>query len=149
MGRADYYKAGDHNAICDACGFKFKASQLRKRWDGFMVCRKDWHPRHPQDFVRGVKDPQAPAWTRPVPAPIFVGFNYTGFVSESLPISEALGLPLSNTDYDAIGVSETVAIVSTSSTTQAESVALAENTTTKIYRNGLPVDRFAINTRPL
>ena len=30
-----------------------------------MVCRDDWEPRQPQDFVRGVVDTQVPAWTRP------------------------------------------------------------------------------------
>lgn len=61
----NYYKAGDYNAICDVCGFKFKASSLRKRWDGFMVCHKDFEIRHPQDFVRGIKDTQSLPWTRP------------------------------------------------------------------------------------
>ena len=50
-GKNDYFKPGDRNAICDGCGFKFKASQLRKRWDGYMVCEDDWEPRHPQDLV--------------------------------------------------------------------------------------------------
>ena len=52
MGSADYYKHGDRNAICDMCGFKYKLSQLRKRWDGLMVCLKDWEPQHPQSLIR-------------------------------------------------------------------------------------------------
>jgi hypothetical protein len=47
----DDFILGDSNAICDCCGFKFKHSQLRKRWDGAMVCSKDWEPRHPQDNI--------------------------------------------------------------------------------------------------
>jgi len=47
-----YHAPGDPNAICDECGFKFKLSQLRKRWDGAMVCSEDWEPRHPQDRLR-------------------------------------------------------------------------------------------------
>lgn len=43
---------GDANSICDCCGFKFKLSQLRKRWDGAMVCSADWEPRHPQDSIK-------------------------------------------------------------------------------------------------
>jgi hypothetical protein len=65
MGHADYYKPGDNNAICDRCGFKYKASELRKTWDGLMVCDKDFEVRHPQDFVRGVKDDQHVAVSRP------------------------------------------------------------------------------------
>ncbi len=59
------YKKGDWNAICDVCGFKFKASQLRKRWDGMRVCQADWEPRHPQDSLKGRPDRQSVAWTRP------------------------------------------------------------------------------------
>ena len=65
MGRADYWKHGDHNAICDVCGFKFKASELKKTWDNFYVCSKDFEPRHPQDFLRGKKDDQSVPWSRP------------------------------------------------------------------------------------
>jgi hypothetical protein len=59
------YAKGEWKVICDICGRDYKASQLQKRWDGFMVCQDDWEPRHPQDFVRGVADFQAPPYTRP------------------------------------------------------------------------------------
>jgi hypothetical protein len=64
-GHADYLKTGDWNAICDECGFKFKASELRKRWDGYMVCKDDFEERHPQDFLKGVPDKQNVPWARP------------------------------------------------------------------------------------
>lgn len=48
----DEFILGDSNSLCDCCGFKFKHSQLRKRWDGAMVCSKDWEPRHPQDSIK-------------------------------------------------------------------------------------------------
>jgi hypothetical protein len=60
----DEFILGDSNAICDCCGFKFKQSQLRKRWDGAFVCSKDWEPRHPQDNIKiraernNVRDPR-------------------------------------------------------------------------------------------
>ena len=54
MGRADYYKHGDYNVICDYSGFKAKASQCRKTWDGYLVLERFWEPRHEQDFVRAV-----------------------------------------------------------------------------------------------
>ena len=72
MGDADHYKHGDYNAICDKCGFKYKASQLRRTWDNLMVCKKDWEPRQPQDFVKGVKDKQTVPWARPEPENVFV-----------------------------------------------------------------------------
>lgn len=65
MGHADFYRHGDWNAACDRCGFKFKFSELRRTWDNLYVCRKDWEPRQPQDFVRGVPDRQALPVSRP------------------------------------------------------------------------------------
>jgi len=62
------YDRGDWSVLCDACGRKMRASDLRQRWDGLKVCSEDWEPRQPQDFVRGVADYQAPPWTRPEPA---------------------------------------------------------------------------------
>lgn len=64
-------RLGDWNAICDVCGWKYKASDLRRRWDNLMVCAKDWEPRHPQDFIRAIPDMQAVPWTRPESANVF------------------------------------------------------------------------------
>lgn len=52
MGKSDFFKSGDYNALCDQCGKKFKFSKLVKTWDGFWVCRNCFEPRHPQDFVK-------------------------------------------------------------------------------------------------
>lgn len=60
-----WFASGDWNAICDVCGFKFKASHLKLRWDGLMVCTKDWEPRHPQEFIRPIPDQERLPWTRP------------------------------------------------------------------------------------
>lgn len=38
-----------------------------------MVCKEDWEPRQPQDFVRARIDIQAVPWSRPEPADSFVG----------------------------------------------------------------------------
>jgi hypothetical protein len=74
MGRSDWYKHGDFNAICEVCGQKWKASKMRKRWDGAMVCPKDWEPRHPQDFVRAIPDKQSTPWSRPEAVDYFLPF---------------------------------------------------------------------------
>ena len=58
-----YFKKGDWNADCERCGFEYKASQLKKEWTNLMVCRDCWEPRHPQDFVKGVKDDSSVPWT--------------------------------------------------------------------------------------
>lgn len=66
------YIPGDFWRICDECGFKVRQSETRKRWDGLIVCEKDWEPRHPQDFVRGRNDRQAVPNPRPEPPDVFL-----------------------------------------------------------------------------
>ncbi len=64
-GSADYLDfSGNYNAICDRCGFKYKASKLKEEWTGFMVCKSCFEPRHPQDFLRGIPDDPSVDWTR-------------------------------------------------------------------------------------
>lgn len=72
----DAYEHGQWNAVCDRCGFEYKARHLRKEWTGLMVCHGAgtngcWEVRHPQDFVKGRPDRQAPPWTRPEPPDVF------------------------------------------------------------------------------
>ena len=64
MSNNTYYKKGGFWAICDVCGFKYRASQMRERWDGLMVCPDDWNPRQPQDFVKGVPEDTTTPWSR-------------------------------------------------------------------------------------
>lgn len=71
----DEFILGDSNAICDVCGFKHKQSQLRKRWDGAMVCKADWEPRHPQDFVKARPERNNVKNARPGAEPRFVEAN--------------------------------------------------------------------------
>lgn len=56
---------GTYLAICDECGFEYKAKDMRVRWDGAFVCSKDFEPRHPQDFLRGRVDRQSVPIARP------------------------------------------------------------------------------------
>jgi hypothetical protein len=79
---------GGWNVICDACGRQFKDHELQLRWDGLMVCRGDWEPRQPQDFVHGVADKQAPPFTRPEQADVFIPINYTQYPAEQIDISD-------------------------------------------------------------
>ena len=67
---------GSYNAICDVCGLKYKASDLLKRWDGLMVCKFDWEPRHPQEFIRAKHDNAPLPFTRPDSDGIDVGPTY-------------------------------------------------------------------------
>lgn len=79
MGKYDYYKEGDWNAICAACGRKGKASEMRKLPPGIPGAGMYVHPEHyvkrnPQDFVRGVQEKMSPPWTQPQAEDTFVEF---------------------------------------------------------------------------
>jgi hypothetical protein len=72
MGYKSRYDKGDWVALCDSCGRKFKATKLKRRWDGLMVCPEDWEPRQTQDYVRGRAEKQTPSWTRSEPDNTFI-----------------------------------------------------------------------------
>jgi hypothetical protein len=72
MGRADHYRHGDNNVICDRCGFKYKASDLKREWNGLYTCKFDWEPRHPQDLIKSKHDDQRPSLSRPGAVDVFV-----------------------------------------------------------------------------
>jgi hypothetical protein len=76
VSRPSGYKPGDWSATCDICGFEFYASQLKKRWDGFMACEQDYETRNPQDLIRGRKEKISPPWTRPEPTEVFRTVSY-------------------------------------------------------------------------
>lgn len=65
---------GTWRAICDVCGFEFPSDALSKRWDGLMVCSKDYEHDHPQKFIRVRPETAVPSYTRPEPEPEFVFF---------------------------------------------------------------------------
>lgn len=67
-----YFKSGSWNAICDVCGFKFKADQMKKRWDGLMTCEADFEHDHPQKYLKVREDKTSVPWVRNRPADVFV-----------------------------------------------------------------------------
>lgn len=48
----DRWISGSWNVICDVCGRKYKNTDVRKRWDGLIVCAKDFEHRHVADFFK-------------------------------------------------------------------------------------------------
>jgi NMD protein affecting ribosome stability and mRNA decay len=72
LGKEDYAKIGDYNAMCDRCAKKAKASTLVKEWTGFMVCEPCHEPRHPQDLIRSIPEKPVPPFTRPQPTDRFI-----------------------------------------------------------------------------
>ena len=79
-----YYKHGDWSAICDVCGFKFKASHMRKRWDGLMTCESDWEMRNPLDFIRPPMENVTVPWQRPEGSDTFITFRIKTMSGDNL-----------------------------------------------------------------
>jgi hypothetical protein len=74
------YLAPNNYVVCDWCGCKRRPADLKKTWDGFHVCAKHWEPRHPQDYVRNIREPDPKVIGTPQPEPQFT--------------AEALALPM-------------------------------------------------------
>ncbi len=70
------YKPGDWNLICDVCGTKIKASESKRRWDGLIVCKRDFEFRHPMDFIKARTDKISVPFSRSEPVDQFVTINY-------------------------------------------------------------------------
>ncbi len=67
------YHYGDHAAVCDICGIRFRRSQLRYNWKRQLVCGEDFDPRNPQDYaVTPRQDRQAVVNPRPEPTCVYV-----------------------------------------------------------------------------
>lgn len=62
---ANYYKPGTWNVICMLCGRKFKSDQVKKRWDGLIVCENDYETRNILDFTRVMPEMGAVPWSAP------------------------------------------------------------------------------------
>ena len=78
------YIPGDHWCVCDVCGFEYRASEMEERWDGRLVCKEDWEPRHPQEMVRAKHDDtRAKGHIREEPADEFV--TVSGATSGTVP----------------------------------------------------------------
>ena len=65
---------GTWKVVCDVCGVQHPSSRVKKRWDGLMVCEKDWEPRHPQTLYRYHPHTSVPDFIRPEPPNQFVQF---------------------------------------------------------------------------
>jgi len=97
-----YAKKGDWNAICDRCGFKYKASQLKKEWDGFYVCKTCWEPRHPSDFYKPSHRDETVPWTRPEPADNYITSFCTTVGRQGVSGQGVAGCAIAGLDTDLI-----------------------------------------------
>jgi len=52
----NHLRLGSWNLICDICGQKKKAEDIKRRWDNYLVCNDDWERQHPSDLLRVPKE---------------------------------------------------------------------------------------------
>ncbi len=72
----NYFISGEFNLYCDVCSKKIKAHEAKHRWDGLIVCEKDYETRQPQDFVRARQDQITVPFSRPVEARTLTNITY-------------------------------------------------------------------------
>ena len=129
MSKPTRYKRGDWNAVCDACGQRYPASALRKRWDGLMVCNKDWETRHPQEFVKARVDEQTVPWTRPESTDyIYVAIDYDRIVDPDVfSMKETINKSLVKPTTESFTITESVVPIRGLYSSQTDSLSLTES----------------------
>ncbi|MAH48683.1 hypothetical protein CMI37_22850 [Candidatus Pacearchaeota archaeon] len=105
------YKPGNPWYRCDLTGEDYRQSDMRKQWDGVWVNKRDWEPRHPQDFVKGVKDHQAVYEPRPTIDSAIDNTTTTSAASSRGGFTVTLTDVTNVADGDAIGVTLDDALV--------------------------------------
>ena len=87
-GRNPGFRPGNQWVHCDRCGFAYRQSDMRKEWTGAVVCKWDYEPRHPQDFVRGLRDrlrPQGLVRSEPADEYRTVTYGTSGTLEATIP----------------------------------------------------------------
>jgi hypothetical protein len=107
MGRADFWADGDWNVQCFQCGFKGKASQMERNWQGYWVHPEHNEPRQTQDFVRGVPDNQTAPWVQPWPAVVYEYTNTQIGIGDGVTTQFQLGDGLYATTVTSVYVNGT------------------------------------------
>lgn len=71
------FRPGDRWLECDRCGFDYRLHEMKREWNGLVVCTSCHEPRHPQDFIKVVEDRIAPRGPVRPPSPLsFVTRTY-------------------------------------------------------------------------
>lgn len=78
MGRTGHsYRPGTFWRICDQSGFTVRDTHTSKQWDNLIVRRQSFDIRHPQQFVKGVRDNQNVQLPRPQAPFSYIGIQTT------------------------------------------------------------------------
>ena len=75
-------RPGHYLMTCDLSGFVGWDDEMAEMWDGKMVLKQFWEPRHPQDSVRGIKENNSVPVARPEPEDVEVSDLYPNGVTK-------------------------------------------------------------------
>jgi hypothetical protein len=89
QGPEDYFSPGDWNIYCSICGTKLKFSKAVRNWQGQWRHVRCDEPRHPQDFVHAINQPEMAI---PFPQKMGEAFIYACSLDDTSPIP-GLGVP--------------------------------------------------------
>ena len=64
---------GEWQAACQVCGWVFPSGDIKRRWDGLLVCKQDYETRHPQDMIKVRGERHFPSFISPEPSEIYQG----------------------------------------------------------------------------
>ena len=81
-------RVGDYLMVDDESGRTYYRSEMVRRWDGAWVHWTQDEPRHPQEFVKALRDPAALRDTRPadlVKVPVNQAPNFVGVTTVPAP----------------------------------------------------------------
>lgn len=62
---------GNWKVACHVCGMWHPSSEIKKRWDGLLVCEKDWETRHPQTLIKVRGETAVPSFVSKDPTDSF------------------------------------------------------------------------------
>lgn len=74
--RSKKYVKGDHLVLCQRTGRVVYASDCKREWNGLLVHKSVWEPKHPQLMVRSVPDKQHTYPVIPEPALTYIASDY-------------------------------------------------------------------------
>lgn len=100
------YRGGSFWRVDDRSGFTVRAGNTREEWNALIVDQKLWEIRQPQDFVKGVMDPQWVPDPRPTAPIVYDGPIYTqtqqayGIGSATFVVESTAGF----TNGDPVGI---------------------------------------------
>lgn len=147
------YVKGDWKAVCDSCGQRFLASELRKRWDGLMVCSKDYEPRHPQDFVKGRTEEQSVPWSRSESETYsYVAIDYDRTLIDVLGLRETISKVVGKVISDSLSFNEAVVVLRILNQAASDTMSVSESvskTISKVLSDTLTItESLSITSRP-